>query len=142
MLVKRQRLPDTLQPHHLETHRIGETQLLIAKTPQPPVDRASLEIAINKHDFVRRILIQAVKKMQSVPDTAIAAQQNLHLGDDEIGGYKPRPGLDMAHVLSTRRPMVRLLDAQCGEPAGRIEKKRAHTRFFRDPRYDSASTAS
>ena len=60
MLIEREDAFDTPLPHYLETHRVSETEALIAETAQPTINRRPLEIAIHVDHLVTRILVTVI----------------------------------------------------------------------------------
>ena len=48
--------------HDFETDGIGERNRVVAKSAKPPVDRRSFKIAVDEHDFVERIGVNAIQK--------------------------------------------------------------------------------
>src|SRR5688572_14495335 len=84
--VERQRPGNSLAPHHLEAHGVGERKSLVGKPPDPARDSALDQLGVERHDDVRTSLEYGFEKQRPRARATPAQDECVHLRRDERRG--------------------------------------------------------
>ena len=77
---------DSFGAHDFETHRVGQTELVIAVWSDPTVDGRALHRTRDESDLMGRFAIELVEKTDADLDTDPAREQRMHFRHDKICG--------------------------------------------------------
>ena len=83
-MIQRQRFVDALTPHHLEAHRVGEAEVMIAIRPKPAICRSRFQITSRGDHRIHRISVDRIQQPAPGVGSLFTNYDNVHLRNDEI----------------------------------------------------------